>query len=224
MVSSDFCRLSRKLLFQWLGQWSNQKSFKCLTLTRPSQQMLLTLGRVMVIKCWLDQKQFESIKQQTRFLNQCLMTTVLTNICFGGNCIRLKMSLKQFGNAAFLKIEKSFDWKMFSGFLFFEAGQQTSENCSVENSISMWVIRLLSRRQKNCDWPKFSTEQNYRRRLKWKLLTHDMSWGRWEIVERSTWPKTIELFFTKNTSLGLNLYRPVRPKRLLSCSAGLRSP
>ena len=107
MVSSDFCRLSRKLLFQWLGQWSNQKSFKCLTLTRPSQQMLLTLGRVMVVKCWLDQKQFESIKQQTRFLNQCLMTTVLTNICFGGNCIRLKMSLKQFGNAAFFK-----NWKV----------------------------------------------------------------------------------------------------------------
>ena len=124
----------------------------------------------------------------------------------------------------FLKIEKSFDWKMFSGFLFFEAGQQTSENCSVENSVSEWVIRLLSRRQKNCDWPKFSTEHNDRRRLKWKLLTHDMSWGRWEIVERSTWPKTIELFFTKNTSLGLNLYRPARPIRLFSCSAGLRSP
>ena len=107
MVSSDFCRLSRKLLIQWMEQWSNQKSLNCLTLTRPSQQMLLTLGRVMVSKCWLDQKQFESIKQQTRFLNQCLMTTELTNICFGGNCIRLKMSLKQFGNAAFFK-----NWKV----------------------------------------------------------------------------------------------------------------
>jgi len=62
------------------------------------------------------------------------------------------------------------------------------KRCSVKTLFSKWVMRRRSLRQKIWGWPKFSTDQN-RRRLKWKLITHDMRREALEDGRKIVWSK-----------------------------------